>query len=318
MGASNAIRAYATYGADLGDHALRVFVYMALVAMDGDAEPWFGLGHEAISELALGRKVPDKDKNPAEHEATLRSVRRAMSELQAAGAVRTSERARFGSQRAQNARYRLYLDGPCPAGETPPPRKSKRPPKRTPPDAYRPNGPDAERPMGEDGERPVDNEPDIRDVHVPPDAERPMPADANCPNPPDADRPAEGETIGRSVSSHRTLSVQPPDAERPTKEEEEDEERINDGSVATSTVEGATPDLRVVNGTTDHRRGSKPRIPGERPIIPAAVPDLPEPPPVQREYDPPCGSCDSTTRMVEHAGAFTACRRCHPFREAAS
>ena len=227
MGASNVIRVYAAYGADKGDHALRVFVYMALIAMDGDAEPWFGLGHEALSELALGRKVPDKDEDPAEHEAALRSVRRAITELQAKGAIRTSERARFGSQRAQNARYRLYLDKPCPEGEQPPPREWK----RGRPDGRRPNGPDAKRPMGADGERPVDNEPDIRDVHVPPDAERPMPSDADCPNPPDADRPAEGETIGRFVADHRTLSVHPQDAERPTKEEEEEEERINNGSV---------------------------------------------------------------------------------------
>jgi hypothetical protein len=315
MGASNAIRAYAAYGADLGDHALRVFVYMALIAMDGDAEPWFGLGHEALSELALGRKVPDKDEDPAEHEAALRSVRRAVTELQAKGAIRTSERARFGSQRAQNARYRLYLDKPCPEGEQPPPRQWK----RTRPDAERPTGPDAERPMGEDGERPVDRDSDIRDVRVPPDAERPMPADAERPSPPDAGRPAGGETIGRFVAGHRTLSVQPPDAERPTKEEEEEEERINDGSVAASTVEGTTPDLRVVNGTTDHRGGGGPGAPGQGSLYPFSVPSPPSEAPSCPDYGPPCGTCDALTRQVEAGdGTFNPCPRCHPTKKAAS
>jgi hypothetical protein len=53
MGASNAIRAYATYGAVLGDHAMRGLIYMALVSTDRDAEPWFGLGLEALPELSL-------------------------------------------------------------------------------------------------------------------------------------------------------------------------------------------------------------------------------------------------------------------------
>jgi hypothetical protein len=237
MGASNAIRAYATYGAILGDHALRALVYMALVAADRDAEPWFGLGHEALSQLAFGREVPDKSEDAAGYEAALRSVRRAMSELQAAGAIRTSERARFGSQRAQSARYRLYLDGPCPEGEVPSPRKWR---QVVPPDA----------------KRPVDEK-------APPDGNRPMAPDAN--------RPAETRATGRFVSSHRTQNVHPQDAERPTKEEEEEEERINDGPVVDGTVEGSPAPARfeVIEDPSvgRHRRGPQ-RQPGERPLIP--------------------------------------------------
>jgi hypothetical protein len=284
MGASNAIRAYATYGAILGDHALRALVYMALVAADKDAEPWFGLGHEALSHLAFGREVPDQDKDPAEHEAALRSVRRAMSDLQAAGAIRTSERARFGAQRAQNARYRLYLDGPCPPGEVPPPRRWK----RMPSDAKRPMGPDAGRPVNEQS---------------PPDAERPMASDA--------DRPAETETIGRFVTDHRTQNVQPPDAKRPTKEEEEEEERINDGPVVDATVEGAPASLQIVQNKPGRHR-MRAAAPGERPLIPHGLP-IPEP--EAAEPAPPCGhpACEPLTRLRDLGdGTYERCPDCHP------
>ncbi|MGH3274441.1 MAG: hypothetical protein ACRDNZ_09005, partial [Streptosporangiaceae bacterium] len=190
------------------------------------------------------------------HEAALRSVRRAMTDLQAAGAIRTSERARFGAQRAQNARYRLYLDGPCPEGEVPSPRKWR---QAQPPDT----------------QRPVDKQ-------APPDADRPMASDA--------ERPAGAETIGRSVSSHRTLSVHPQDAERPTKEEEEEEERINDGSVVDGTVEGTRVPARfqVIEDRSAgrHARQAPHRHPGERPIIPHGLPSLADIAPAEDEPVP--------------------------------
>lgn len=291
MGAANAIRAYHTYGAILGDHAMRALVYMALVSMDGDAEPWFGLGQDALSEFAYGKPVPGKETDPAGRAAALRSVGRACTELQAAGAIRTAERARFGAQRAQNARYRLYLHAPCPEGEQPSPRRWKQGPQ------------DAERPMGADAQRPMA---------------------------PDAERPAGDDTIGRFAVGHRTENVCPQDAERPTKEYEEDEERINNGSVVDATVEGAQPELRVVENRGKRRRGGgRGRVPGERPLVPYALEDQPAadtgavagpgPSQEQPQYGPPCGSCDAVTRMVDEGdGAYVPCPRCHPYRAAAS
>ena len=131
MGAANAMAAFATYGAKVGDQAMRVLVYMCLVARDGDAEPWFGLGHEALSEMALGTPVPDRVADPKGHEAALRAVRRAITSLQAAGAIRTAERARFGTQLARHVRYRLYPAEPAAQVDR----------KATPPDEKRPMAP---------------------------------------------------------------------------------------------------------------------------------------------------------------------------------
>jgi hypothetical protein len=112
MGAANAIAAYATYGAVLSDHAMRGLAYMALVARDHDAEPWFGLGWEALAELAFGRKVPSAEDDPQGRKAALRVAERAVAELAAAGAIRTIKRATFGKRGTFPARYRLYLTEP--------------------------------------------------------------------------------------------------------------------------------------------------------------------------------------------------------------
>lgn len=257
MGAANAIRVYATYGTMLGDHAMRALVYMALVSMDGDAEPWFGLGQEALSELAFGRKVPSADDDPAGREATLKAVRRATAELQKAGAIRTSARARFGAQRSQNARYRLYLDIPCPSARPPLPGRA----------------PDGKRPMVTGEPRP----PDVSRPH-PPDGKRPMPPDAGSPVPPDGNRPADGGTTGRFVSDHRTKNVRPPDEKRPTKEKEEEEERINDGSVSGATVEGTHEPARTRDKDKVDRSGREDDAAQDRalrPLWPSLTPDPP-------------------------------------------
>lgn len=295
MGAANAIRAYLTYGAALGDHAMRALTYMALISADKDAEPWFGLGLEALSEFAYGRPVPGKDKDPQEHAAALRSVGRAMTELQDAGAIRTSERARFGSHRAQNARYRLYLSAPCPTGDGSEPRKWKRRPS------------DGQRPMASNGSAPE-----------PPDANGPMPQDAERPMAQDDERPAGSETIGRFAVDHRTENVCPQDAERPTKEEEEEEERINNTSVADGTVEGtpAAGRLEVVEDRSVGRpQQTADRHPGERPLFPHGLPDLPGAEVSSPELPQHCGNpaCDFLTRQRSVGdGSYEACPNCHP------
>ena len=131
VGATNAIRVYTVWGPVLGDQAMRVFVYMAIVARDGDAEPWFGLGHEALAELALGRKPSP---------ASLRSVRRAITELHNAGAITTAKRP---TNQGRHVHYRLWLSGPSPDAERPTTPVDNRPsePVDNPP------SPDAQRPV---------------------------------------------------------------------------------------------------------------------------------------------------------------------------
>lgn len=173
MGAANAVRAYRAWG-HLDDRPLRLLVYMALVARDGDAAPWYGQGHEALAMFALNR-TPD--------DAGLRAVRRSLTPLFAAGALETVKRATYGKRGTSQVHYRLWLDGPRP----------------------------------QDAERPVDN---------------PVANPVENPAPQDADRPMAGESIGRSLSVHRTLTGRPQDAERPTKEEEEEEERSTEEQIS--------------------------------------------------------------------------------------
>lgn len=192
MGAGNALRVYDTYGAVLGDHALRALVRMALHALDDDPEPWFGLGWEWLSENAYQRPVPDKHKDRKGYDAALRAVGRAMEELEKTGAIRTADRARYGRFKAQHARYRLYLDAPFPEADEPGR-------LATPSDADRPMGNEGP----QDGERHVVKRPSDAERHVdndtPQDGERPMAGP-----PPDAERPM---TTGRSASIHMTENV---------------------------------------------------------------------------------------------------------------
>lgn len=255
MGAANAIRAYATYGSVLGDHAMRVLAYMALVSADRDTEPWFGLGAEALSELALGRPVPARDDDPKEHEAALRSVGRALGDLKAAGAIRTAERAKFGARVAQNARYRLFLDVPH-TDDAPAKPASRAAGQHAPSDA----------------QRPVDSGDALPPQTRPSDAERPMASDA--------ERSCGGETIGRSAVDHRTLSGYPQDAERPTKEERGGRgAKINSSPVGDRKLEGSQPrrdppgddQLILGGGTARARAAARSRARPDVPLLPGAV-----------------------------------------------
>jgi hypothetical protein len=107
VGASNALRVYAAWGGILDDRPLRVLVYMALVARDKDATPWFSQGHDVLAEMALA--LPD----PGSPQAS-RAVRRAITQLHGQGAIRTIKRATYGKRGTSNVHYRLYLDGPDP------------------------------------------------------------------------------------------------------------------------------------------------------------------------------------------------------------
>lgn len=241
MGAANAMRAYATYGSVVGDRALRALVYMALVSADGDAEPWFGLGAEAVSELAFGRKVPSQDEDRKGREAALRMVGRVVEDLKEAGAIRLSEHARYGTHRATATRYRLYLDRPCPDGYVKSPHGNTTPPPRRPSDRNRPKG--------SDGERLVDNS-GLSDP----------PSDTDCPKGSDAECRDPGETFGQNLSDLRTDFVGPSDKICPTKEKEEYEERgFNSGPVVDGTVEGAL--ASVSQAVDDLEVGGKGKTP---------------------------------------------------------
>jgi len=160
VGAANALRVYAAWGGVLGDRPMRVLVYMALIARDKDAEPWFSQGHEVLAEMALALPAPGSPQ-------AARVVRRAITQLHARGAIRTVKRATYGKRGTSNVHYRLYLDGPQPQVTN----------------------------------RPVDNS-----------------------QPQVTDRPMADEAIGHSVVAHRSLSGRPQVTQRPTKEEEEEEE----------------------------------------------------------------------------------------------
>lgn len=123
LGASNALRVYNAWGRPqygrpaLTDRSLRLLAYMALVSVDGDAEPWCGVGHRQLAILALGLDIPE---DPVKADAALRKVRRAIAPLHKAGAIRTVRRATYGIRGEIPARYRIYLDGPEPGGRTSP------------------------------------------------------------------------------------------------------------------------------------------------------------------------------------------------------
>lgn len=108
MGASNALAAYRLYAAELPSTALSVLVYMALVALDADAQPMFWQGAEAIAVHCLGRCEPLS-------KSDMRAVERAITPLYAAGAI-TIDRVPSGrhGKTGLTARYRLWLLEPAP------------------------------------------------------------------------------------------------------------------------------------------------------------------------------------------------------------
>lgn len=104
MGASNVVAAYALYAGRVPATSMQVLAYMAVVSKDGDPRPWFGQGHAALAEHALGRKRPITDSDE-------RAVRRAITPLLQAGAITTDRPAARDRRDGPNtARYRLHLD----------------------------------------------------------------------------------------------------------------------------------------------------------------------------------------------------------------
>lgn len=108
MGASNVIDAYRLWAGRVPPLSMQVLVYMAAVSRDHDAEPWFGLGHKALAEWALGRPQPVADDEPGDP-ADLRAVRRAMTPLIDAGAVYVMRRASPNRAGHKTVKYGLNL-----------------------------------------------------------------------------------------------------------------------------------------------------------------------------------------------------------------
>lgn len=105
MGASNVVAAYQRYAGKVPATSMQLLAYMAVVSKDEDARPWFGQGHAALAEHALGRPVPLE-------RADIKAVERAMAPLVAAGAVTVDRRGAVRRDGPNTARYRLHLTAP--------------------------------------------------------------------------------------------------------------------------------------------------------------------------------------------------------------
>lgn len=112
MGASNVAAAFQTYARVLRDHdkAMRLLVYMANVARDDDSTPWFGMGHAALAEHALGREPGDDGEVST---SDLRAVRRAITTLLNVGAITVTRPANGRRAEHKTVRYRLHLLAPA-------------------------------------------------------------------------------------------------------------------------------------------------------------------------------------------------------------
>ena len=100
MGYQNVARAYTFWSQHLTHAPFRVFVYMCLTTLDGDEQPRYYGGQEALSEaLGRGREMSHKDVEAVS--ATIRELRRK-------GAITTA----VTGVRGRRAEYVLNLDGP--------------------------------------------------------------------------------------------------------------------------------------------------------------------------------------------------------------
>jgi hypothetical protein len=113
MGASNVLAAYAKYAGKVPPLSMVLLAYMAAVSKDSDADPWFGMGHQALARYALGRAEPMD-------EADVRAVERAVAPLKRIGAIVTDRKAAPRGEGAKTVRYRLNLrlDSPIPPTES--------------------------------------------------------------------------------------------------------------------------------------------------------------------------------------------------------
>lgn len=103
MGASNALAAFIKYAGKVPPQSLNVLVYMALVSKDSDERPWYGQGHAAIAQHALGRPAPST-------ESDIRAVERAVKPL-LGDALTVDRKAAIRIDGPNTVRYRLNLTG---------------------------------------------------------------------------------------------------------------------------------------------------------------------------------------------------------------
>lgn len=103
MGSYNALSAFTLYAGKVPPLSMQLLTYMALVSRDGETRPWFGQGHAALANAALGRGLPVS-------EADLRAVRRGIGPLLAIGAIRADRKAAPNRDSEwTTVRYRLNL-----------------------------------------------------------------------------------------------------------------------------------------------------------------------------------------------------------------
>jgi len=84
---------------------MQLLAYMAAVSKDGDDDPWYGQGHAALAEHALGRRAPIT-------RADIKAVERAIAPLAERGAITTIRRASVRRDGPHTVRYRLNLVTP--------------------------------------------------------------------------------------------------------------------------------------------------------------------------------------------------------------
>jgi hypothetical protein len=180
MGARNVVAAYHRWAGRVPPLSMQILVYMALVAKDSDTWPWYGQGQAAIAEFAMGRSAPD--------ETDRRAVGRAMTPLLNAGAVTVERAATQRSDGNSTARYRLNLTDEADAA-----RKAW----EDSPSGQRRTSDTRRRAKSRDGNRPI-----------------------ATPSQDHSHRTVSDGAIGRFVASHRTVSDEPQDGNRPTKEKE--------------------------------------------------------------------------------------------------
>lgn len=126
MGAKNVAAAYLKFAGVVPQTSFALLVYMALVSMDRDESPWYGEGHAALAEHALGRPSPIT-------RADIKAVERAITPLIAAKAIEADRRAAKRIDGSNTVRYRLRLDQPRDVprktGDVKPPEDHQRPPE---------------------------------------------------------------------------------------------------------------------------------------------------------------------------------------------
>lgn len=116
MGASNVIAAYSLYAGRVPATSMQVLAYMAVVSKDSDDEPWYGQGHMALAQHALGRSVEpcgcvDACRHFRSHEEAVRRAVRALRDVGAVTVNRAPSRRRSDGPRT--VRYRLHLVEPA-------------------------------------------------------------------------------------------------------------------------------------------------------------------------------------------------------------